>query len=124
MTENSQLATRREAEWARILLYANAAIWMPLAAVTVSRASGGSAGERAGAIVLTVLMAGNALAMVLSGLGLRRRSRWFWLFALAVVAVNFVLTWTDEVGWVDVVTGGIDLVLLGLLVAVRKEYWG
>jgi hypothetical protein len=57
-----------------------------------------------------------------SGLGLRRRSRWFWLFALAVV-VDFVLTWTDPVGWLDVLTGMIDLVLLVLLIVVRKEYW-
>ena len=107
-----------------MLFYTNAAIWMPLAAITVRRASGGSPEQRMTGIVLTVLMVGNALALVLSGLGLKRRSRWFWLFALAVVVVNFVLTWTDQVGWLDVLTGAIDVVLLLLLVVVRKEYWG
>jgi len=116
--------TRRAKEWARILFYANAAIWMPLAAITVVRASGGSPEQRITGIVLTVLMVGNALAMVLSGLGLRRRSRVFYLFAVAVVLVNLVLAWADQVGWLDVLTGMIDLVLLVLLVVVRKEYWG
>ena len=114
----------RAKDLARMLFYANAAIWMPLAAITVRRASGGSPEQRMTGIVLTVLMVGNALALVLSGLGLKRRSRWFWLFALAVVVVNFVLTWTDQVGWLDVLTGAIDVVLLLLLVVVRKEYWG
>ncbi|HQJ51002.1 MAG TPA: hypothetical protein PKW05_04405 [Anaerolineae bacterium] len=115
---------RGAAEWARILFYANAAIWMPLAAITVVRAAGGTREERITGMVLTVLMFGNAVAMVLSALGLARRSRWFYLFAVAVVVVNLLLTWTDQVGWLDVVTGVLDLVLLGLLVVVRREYWG
>lgn len=114
---------RRAAEWARLLFYANAAIWMPAAAITVVRAAGGTPEQRASAIALTVLMFANAVAMVLSALGLARRSRWFYLFAVAVVVVNLLLTWTDQVGWPDVVTGVLDLVLLGLLVVVRREYW-
>lgn len=114
---------RRAAEWARLLFYANAAIWMPAAAITVVRAAGGTPEQRASAIALTVLMFANAVAMVLSALGLARRSRVFWLFAVAVVVVNLLLTDVNPGGWLDWLTGGISLVLLVLLVVVRKEYW-
>ena len=106
-----------------MLFYADAAIWMPLAAITVVRAAGGSAEERLTAVVLTVLMLVNAGAMVLSGLGLARRSRVFYLFAVAVVVVNLLLMWLDQVGWADLLVGGLHVTLLILLIAVRKEYW-
>lgn len=108
---------------AQVLFYANAVIWVLLAAATVWRMAGGSAEQRVSAVVIAVLMLGNAGAMLVSGIGLGRRSRLFYLRALAVLLVNLVLTVTDQVGLLDVLTGALDLVLLGLLIAVRKRHF-
>ena len=43
---------------------------------------------------------------------------------MAVLVVNIVLTVTDLVGWLDVLTGLLDPVLLALLAAIRGRYWG
>jgi hypothetical protein len=107
---------------AQALFYANAAIWVVLAAATVWRMAGGSPEQRASAVVIAVLMLGNAGAMLVSGVGLGRPSRLSYLLAVAVLLVNIVLTVTDQVGLLDVLTGVLDLVLLGFLIAVRKRY--
>jgi ABC-type transporter Mla maintaining outer membrane lipid asymmetry permease subunit MlaE len=38
--------------------------------------------------------------------------------------INIVLTVTDQVGLWDVLTGVLDLVLLGLVIAIRGHYHG
>jgi len=67
-------------------------------------------------------MFGNASAMCLAGWGLERRNRWFYAFALVVLGINIILTFTDQVGIYDWITLAIDLILLALLILVRKEY--
>ena len=69
----------------------------------------GPAAERAGRI-------GNA------GIGIGRRRRLFYFFAMAILAVNIILTVTDEFGLLDLATLLIDLVLLGPLIVTRSEY--
>ena len=72
--------------------------------------------------LIVVLMFGNAGAMLLSGWGLRRRNRWFYALALAVLCVNIILTFTDQVGIYDWITLIIDLAILAILVRMRKEF--
>ena len=67
-------------------------------------------------------MLGNAAAFGLAGYGLGSGSRWAYLLALAVVALNLPLTLTDQVGLYDWITLGIDGLLLVLLLAARKEF--
>lgn len=76
-----------------------------------------------GYLVIALLMLGNAGAFLLAGLGLSKPRRLTWLFALAVLAVNLVLTFTDQVGALDLITAAIDLVILGLLITIRKQFW-
>jgi hypothetical protein len=83
----------------------------------------GPVGQRSAAGIIAILMLGNAGAMLLSGIGLGRRSRLFYVFALGVLLVNLVLTVTDQVGLLDLLMGALDLVLLGLLIAVRDRYF-
>ena len=109
--------------WAQGLFFLNAAIWLVLAIVTVVRFVG-SAGQGVTAVVVAVLMFGNAGAMALSGALLGQRRLLFYLFALAVLAVNIVLTFTDQVGALDWITFAIDLVLLGILLGWRKQFLG
>ncbi len=70
-----------------------------------------------------MLFAGMACGagMVAAGLGLGRRRVWYY-FALAVLAVNIVLTVTDQFGAFDLATLLLDLILLGLLVITRAQY--
>lgn len=111
-------------QWAQALFCANAVIWVLLAVVTVLRMGDGSAGQQQAAPFIAILMLGNAVVMLVSAWGLGRRSRLFYLFAVAVLVVNIILTITDQVGWLDVLTGLLDLVLLALLAAMRGRYWG
>ena len=107
--------------WAQGLFFLNAAIWMVFGTVSVVRI-GGSAGQGVTAVVVAVLMFGNAGAMALSGALLGKRRLLFYLFALAVLAVNVALTFTDQVGAFDLITLIIELVLLGILIVARKQF--
>ncbi len=109
--------------WAQGLLFLNAAIWLVFGIVSVVRLAG-NAGQGVTAVVVAVLMFGNAGAMALSGALLGKRRLLFYLFALAVLAVNIVLTFTDQVGALDWITFAIDLVLLGILIVARREFVG
>ena len=109
--------------WARGLFFLNAAIWLVFGMVTVVRLAG-NAGQGVTAVVVAVLMFGNAGAMALSGVLLGRRRVLFYLFALAVLVVNILLTFTDQVGALDWITFAIDLVLLGILILARKQFIG
>ena len=82
----------------------------------------GPVGQQSAALIVGILMVGNAGAMLVSGIGLGKRSRLFYLFALGVLLVNLVLTVTDEFGLLDLLTGVLDLALLGLLITIRDRY--
>jgi hypothetical protein len=71
--------------------------------------------------VVALLMFGNAAAMLLSGILIARPARWGYYFALAVLLVNILLTFTDQVGALDWITFFIDLLLLVLLIAARSR---
>lgn len=72
-------------------------------------------------LVVSLLMIGNAGAMLAAGIGIGRRRRLNYGFAFLVLAVNIVLTLTDQFGLLDVVTLVIDLILLGLLIGLMKQ---
>ena len=117
--------------WAQGLFFLNAAIWLVFGIVTLipfadAMRIGGDEelALTAMMIAIAILMFGNAGAMALSGALLGKRRLLFYLFALAVLAVNIVLTFTDQVGALDWITFGIDLVLLGILIVARKEFVG
>ena len=107
--------------WAQGLFFLNAAIWLVFGIVSVLRL-GGNEGQGVTALVVAILMFGNAGAMALSGALLGKRRMLFYLFALAVLAVNVLLTFTDQVGAFDWITLAIDLVLLGILIGARKQF--
>ncbi len=107
--------------WAQGLFFLNAVIWLALGAVSLTRL-GGHGGQVVTAPMVAILMFGNAGAMALSGALLPKRRLLFYLFALAVLAVNIVLTFTDQVGALDWITFAVDLVLLGTLLVARRWF--
>jgi len=108
---------------ARLLFAVNALIWAGLGVVTLVRTSAGGENVVRTMAVIGALMFGNAGAMLLAGLGLGSRRRLAWLFAMAVLAVNIVLTFTDQVGVLDIATVVIDIMLVVLLITIRERYW-
>jgi hypothetical protein len=68
-------------------------------------------------------MLGNAAAMVFSGVLIHRRIRWGYYFSLAVLALNILLTFTDQFGIADFLTLLVDIVLLMILFSFQRLYF-
>jgi hypothetical protein len=117
--KTSILHSDRRVHLAQILFFLNALIWLVFMLLFLSD----SALERFSTFLVSGLMFGNALAMLLAGLGLGWTNRLAYLFALALLVVNILLTFTDQFGLLDFLTLLLDLVILGLLVAVLKIYF-
>lgn len=104
------------------LFFLNALIWLGFGLYTLW----GMAGRYPGHItvyIIGILMLGNVGAMLLSGFLLGRQNNWFFYFAIFVLVINIILTVTDQFGFFDFITLVIDLVLLGILISIRKQYF-
>jgi lysylphosphatidylglycerol synthetase-like protein (DUF2156 family) len=121
-TSNTQASIKQPVQiaLAQILFFIDAAIWVVFLILFVSDQA--QPGEMVSSWVIPILMAGNALAMLACGIGLGKRSRFFYYLSLAVIGVNILLTVTDQVGLFDYITLLLDLVILTLLVASRKGF--
>lgn len=82
----------------------------------------GAADQSVAMWVVGILMFGNAGAMLLAGIGIGKPRRLFYLFAMAVLAVNIILTFTDQFGIFDLLTLLVDLALLAFLILARSWY--
>jgi hypothetical protein len=67
-------------------------------------------------------MFGNMAAMLVCGIGIGTPNKLFYYLALFVLAVNIILTVTDEFGFFDFSTLLIDIVLLALVIVTRHRY--
>jgi lysylphosphatidylglycerol synthetase-like protein (DUF2156 family) len=104
-----------------LLLGLNALVWLGFAVFTVL---GGipsiPEGMFRGLMALMALGASAVLASLV--IGLRRRSRLAFYGALAVLAAIAVLSITDQVGLLDLVSLSISVIPLVLLVRDRRWY--
>ena len=98
-----------------------AAIWFFLALSTFLRGKGFGGDASIGSLLAVAFMVGNALGFLLLGWGIRSRKRLWTLMAYPFLAVNILLTITDEFGAWDLITLLIDVSLLILLVLGRKR---
>lgn len=106
---------------AQILLYINAAIWLILGIATLLRLSRSNLESPITLWIIALLMASNAGMMLLTGWGLGTGSRLLYFLALTVMAVNIILTFTDEFGLLDFITLVTDLIILALLIFGRPK---
>ena len=106
---------------AQVLLYINAAVWLILGILTLLRVSQNNPESTFSLWIISILMAGNAGMMLLCGWGLGTGHRLFYYLALAVMAVNILLTFTDQFGLLDFLTLVIDLAILALLISSRQR---
>jgi len=81
---------------------------------------GGSLSQMS-AILVGMLMFGNAFILLLAGIGLAERTRLTFLFAFLILSVNSLLTITDQVGLIDLLILALNLLTLALLVINRKQ---
>jgi hypothetical protein len=107
---------------ARALFFVNTLLWVLLGVVFLLKLGDANSNQIVGYLIVALLMFGNAGAMLVCGVVIVRPRRIYFYLALAVLAVNIVLTFTDQVGLWDIITLLIDLVLVGLLVAMRRTY--
>lgn len=107
----------------RVLFFLYAALWLAFAAATVLRLLPGSP-DQASAGILAALMLGDTAALAVAGWWLGRGGRLAWLFALAVLLANTVLTFTDQMGVWDWLVLGLEVLMLALLVSVAGQYLG
>jgi lysylphosphatidylglycerol synthetase-like protein (DUF2156 family) len=109
---------------AQSMFFLNALIWLLIGVVSLIRMADGSPDRTITALVIAFLVLGNVAAMLLSGVGLGKQQKRFYYFALAVLVVNIVLTFTDEFGILDFATLIIDVVLVGIVIAARRTFFG
>ena len=105
------------------LFYLNVVIWLGFGLISAAWMinNRGSTPVTVAAFV-TIFMFGNAAAMLICGLGLGTRSKWFYFLAVAVMVVNIILTFTDQFGWPDLLTLVIDVLIFILLIIIRRRY--
>lgn len=99
----------------------NAAIWLVFGIISLVRITNGSPSQTITALVVGILMFGNAVAMLLSGILIGKGKRRYYFLAAAVLVVNIFLTFTDQVGLLDWITLAIDLLLAGFLFTAWKK---
>jgi hypothetical protein len=104
------------------LFLLNAAIWIVFSIIRLVEIAAGPAPVGAIFQAVAVLMFGNAVAMLLAAWLVGKQDVWGYLFALAILVVNIFFTFTDQVGFFDWATFGVDLVILGILTVKRKVF--
>jgi hypothetical protein len=97
---------------AQALFFLNAAIWVAFGISSIERILSRNPDQALTAWIIAILMFGNTAAMLLSGVVVTRPGRLGYSFALAVLGVNILLTFTDQVGALDLITVCIDMVIL------------
>lgn len=123
MTANSTPSRPPAIRYVQWLFYLNTAIWLLIGVYSLIRLYRGEDTPDITLLVVAVLMFGNAAAMLIAGWGLGLRNRWLYLFAIAVLLFNILLTFTDQFGIFDLLTLLLDLVLLILLWVNHRVYW-
>jgi len=107
----------------QLLFYLNAAIWLIFGLISLYRLQVNTVTNEIAFLVIASLMFGNVAMLLISGYVLKwPHKRWFWLVT-AVLLINIVLTFTDQVGIFDLITLLIDLLSLSFLVVNREWFW-
>ena len=113
----------KQIRMAQTLLFVNAAVWLLFGLISLVRMATGESAATSTLLVVAVLMFGNVAALLIAGIVVRKpQKRWFWLVT-AVLLINIILTFTDQVGIFDLLTLLLDLLILSLIIANRAWFW-
>jgi uncharacterized membrane protein YjdF len=72
--------------------------------------------------IISLLMLANAMIMLFLAIVTARRRRGFYYLTLAVLAVNLLLTVTDEFGLLDLIVLILALAIVLLMVGARSQF--
>ena len=72
-------------------------------------------------IISLVRLAGNPTHQTITLIS--KRNQWLYLIALTVLLGNIILTFTDQFGLFDLITLVIDLILLGIMLVKREQFY-
>jgi hypothetical protein len=103
----------------RYLFFLNAAVWLAFGVASLLfRALDGGGLAR---WVITVMMIANAAVMLWFGVKIVTGQKWVFFLAILYMAINVVLSITDQFGWIDALILLLNLCLLGLLFITRNR---
>ena len=104
------------------LFLLNAVIWIVFSIIRLIEIAAGPAQVSAIFQAVALMMFGNAVAMLLAAWLVGKQDVWGYLFALAILVVNIFFTFTDQVGFYDWASFGVDLVILVLMTVKRRVF--
>jgi hypothetical protein len=110
--------TRKMLTLTKRMLFLNAAVWVVFGVLGVFRAVEGGSSLR---WMLSLLMFANAAVMLWFGVMLGSGRNWLFFLAILYMALNVVLSITDQFGWIDALILLLNLIVLGLLFVTRQR---
>jgi hypothetical protein len=102
----------------RILFFTNAVVWFVFGAISLFRVTDG--GDLLHRAIALMMLANAAVMFWLGVLIVSGRAQIFFL-AILYVALNAVLSITDQFGWIDFLVLLLNLCLLGMLFVTRHR---
>ena len=103
----------------RTLFFINAAVWLAFGVSSLLfRALDGGSLTR---WVITIMMIANAMVMTWFGVMIVSGRNWIFFLAILYMALNVVLSITDQFGWIDALILLLNLCLLGMLFITRHK---
>jgi hypothetical protein len=109
---------RRLLNFTQSMLFLNALVWLIFSVLGFMRFASGSDGWR---LVLSGLMLANAAVMFWLGMKIVGAQTRIFFFAILYMALNVVLSITDQFGWYDLGVLLLNLIILGSLFVTRRR---
>ena len=115
--ENNRITTMLKLT--RYAFFLNSAVWLAfgVASLLTRALSNGSPLHW----VITILMIANAIVMLWFGVKIVSGQKWIFFLGILYMALNVVLSITDQFGWIDALILLLNLCLLGLLFITRQR---
>ena len=106
------------------LFWLNAAVWLAFGIGSMVRIGTGAPGGTAVLGLIAILMLMNVAAFLWCSWAVQKQASWYRFTVMAVLAVNILLTFTDQFGLLDFLTLLLDLVLLALILILHTRRSG
>ena len=102
----------------RVMFFVNALVWLMFGVGSLVRAFEEGSTLR---WIITIMMIANAAVMFWFGMVIVNGQKRIFFLAFLYIALNVVLSITDQFGWVDALILSLNLILLGLLFVTRQR---
>ena len=103
------------------LFWLDAAVWLTFGIWSMVRIRNGGVGSPATLWVIAILMLGNVAAFLCCSWAIQKQPGWYRFTIIAILAVNIILTFTDQFGIFDFLTLLLDVILLGIMLILHQR---